>query len=63
MNSVILFGRFDSISGKVRYATGKNNRDDRQNKTGFDDNKEKSTFDTVMDAAHMVADVLTGLDD
>lgn len=55
--------QFDSISGKVRYATGKNNRDDRQNKTGFDDNKEKSTFDTVMDTAHMVADVLTGLDD
>ena len=54
--------QFDSIAGKVRYATGKNNRDDRQNKNDSDDN-EKSTFDTVLDAAHMVADVLNGLDD
>ena len=54
--------QFDSIAGKVRYATGKNNRDDRQNKNDSDD-KEKSTFDTVLDAAHMVADVLNGLDD
>ena len=55
--------QFDSIAGKVRYATGKNNRDDRQNKSDSDDGKEKSTFDTVLDAAHMVADVLSGCDD
>lgn len=55
--------QFDSIAGKVRYATGKNNRDDHQNKSDSDDNKEKSTFDTVLDAAHMVADVLSGFDD
>ena len=55
--------QFDSIAGKVRYATGKNNRDDRQNKSDSDDTKEKSTFDTVLDAAHMVADVLSGFDD
>ena len=55
--------QFDSIAGKVRYATGKNNRDDRQNKSDSDDGKEKSTFDTVLDAAHMVADVLSGFDD
>ena len=54
--------QFDSIAGKVRYATGKNNRDDHQNKNDSDD-KEKSTFDTVLDAAHMVADVLSGFDD
>lgn len=55
--------QFDSIAGKVRYATGKNNRDDHQNKSDSDDTKEKSTFDTVLDAAHMVADVLSGFDD
>ena len=55
--------QFDSIAGKVRYATGKNNRDDRQNRNDSDDVKEKSTFDTVMDTAYMVADVLNGLDD
>lgn len=55
--------QFDSIAGKVRYATGKNNRDNHQNKNNSDDTKEKSTFDTVLDAAHMVADVLNGLDD
>ena len=55
--------QFDSIAGKVRYATGKNNRDDHQNKSDSDDDKEKSTFDTVLDAAHMVADVLSGFDD
>ena len=55
--------QFDSIAGKVRYATGKNNRDDRQNNNDSDDGKEKSTFDTVLDAAHMVADVLSGFDD
>ena len=55
--------QFDSIAGKVRYATGKNNRDDRQNKSDSDDTKKKSTFDTVLDAAHMVADVLSGFDD
>ena len=55
--------QFDSIAGKVRYATGKNNRDDRQNKSDSDDGKEKSTLDTVLDAAHMVADVLSGFDD
>ena len=55
--------QFDSIAGKVRYATGKNNRDDRQNKSDSDDTKEKNTFDTVLDAAHMVADVLSGFDD
>ena len=55
--------QFDSIAGKVRYATGKNNRDDRQNKSDSDDGKEKSTFNTVLDAAHMVADVLSGFDD
>ena len=55
--------QFDSISGKVRYAIGKNNRDDRQNKSDSDDGKEKSTFDTVLDAAHMVADVLSGFED
>ena len=54
--------QFDSIAGKVRYATGKNNRDDHQNKNDSDD-KEKSTFDTVLDAAHMVADVLSSFDD
>ena len=54
--------QFDSIAGNVRYATGKNNRDDHQNKNDSDD-KEKSTFDTVLDAAHMVADVLSGFDD
>ena len=55
--------QFDSIAGKVRYATGKNNRDDHQNKSDSDDGKEKSTLDTVLDAAHMVADVLSGFDD
>ena len=55
--------QFDSIAGKVRYATGKNNRDDRQNKSDSDDGKEKNTLDTVLDAAHMVADVLSGFDD
>ena len=55
--------QFDSIAGKVRYATGKNNRDDHQNKSDSDDTKEKSTLDTVLDAAHMVADVLSGFDD
>ena len=55
--------QFDSIAGKVRYATGKNNRDDHQNKSDSDDTKEKSTFDTVLDAAHMVADVLSGFYD
>ena len=55
--------QFDSIAGKVRYATGKNNRDDRQNNNDSDDGKEKSTFDTVLDAAHMVADVLSSFDD
>lgn len=55
--------QFDSIAGKVRYATGKNNRDDRQNTSDSDDTKEKSTLDTVLDAAHMVADVLSGFDD
>ena len=55
--------QFDSIAGKVRYATGKNNRDDHQNKSDSDDTKEKRTFDTVLDAAHMVADVLSGFDD
>ena len=55
--------QFDSIAGKVRYATGKNNRDDRQNNNDSDDGKEKSTLDTVLDAAHMVADVLSGFDD
>ena len=55
--------QFDSIAGKVRYATGKNNRDNHQNKNNSDDTKEKSTFDTVLDAAHMVADVLSGFDD
>lgn len=54
--------QFDSIAGKVRYATGKNNRDDRQNKSDSDDTKEKNPFDTVLDAAHMVADVLSGFD-
>ena len=54
--------QFDDIAGKVRYATGRNNRDESR----YDDEmpvKEKSTFDTVMDTAHMVADVLNGLDD
>ena len=55
--------QFDSIAGKVRYATGKNNRDDRQNKSDSDDTKEKNTFDTILDTAHMVADVLSGFDD
>ena len=55
--------QFDSIAGKVRYATGKNNRDDHQNKSDSDDTKEKSTFDTILDTAHMVADVLSGFDD
>ena len=55
--------QFDSIAGKVRYATGKNNRDDHQNKSDSDDTKEKNTFDTVLDAAHMVAGVLSGFDD
>ena len=55
--------QFDSIAGKVRYATGKNNRDDDQRSSSDEPVKEKSTFDTVMDTAHMIADVLNGLDD
>ena len=55
--------QFDSIAGKVRYATGRNNRDDYQRPNSDEPVKEKSTFDTVMDTAHMVADVLNGLDD
>ena len=55
--------QFDSIAGKVRYATGKNNRGDDQRSSSDEPVKEKSTFDTVMDTAHMVADVLNGLDD
>lgn len=55
--------QFDSIASKVRYATGKNNRDDCQNKSDSDDTKEKNTFDTILDTAHMVADVLSGFDD
>ena len=55
--------QFDSIAGKVRYATGRNNRDDDQRSSSDEPVKEKSTFDTVMDTAHMVADVLNGLDD
>ena len=55
--------QFDSIAGKVRYATGKNNRDDHQNKSDSDDTKEKNTFDAILDTAHMVADVLSGFDD
>ena len=54
--------QFDDIAGTVRYATGRNNRDESR----YDDEmpvKEKSTFDTVMDTAHMVADVLNGMDD
>ena len=48
--------QFDSISGKVRYATNKANRDD-------DVYKNKSTVDTVLDTAHAIADALDGLDD
>ena len=55
--------QFDSIAGKVRYATGRNNREDYQRPNSDEPVKEKSTFDTVMDTAHMVADVLNGLDD
>ena len=54
---------FTTISGNVRYATSKNNRDDRHNKSNSDNTKEKNTFDTILDTAHMVADVLSGFDD
>lgn len=54
--------QFDSISSKVRYATGKSNREDhRQAETTEATNK--STIDTVLDTANMVADVIGSIND
>lgn len=45
--------QFDAISGKVRYATGKVNRETNVS--------EKSTVETILDTAHVIADALEGL--
>lgn len=45
--------QFDTISGKVRYATGKINRETNV--------QDKSTVDTILDTAHVIADALEGM--
>ena len=50
--------QFDTISGKVRYATGKNNRTNPEPIKEPVVEEDKGVVDTVLDTAHTVADAL-----
>ena len=50
--------QFDTISGKVRYATGKNNRNNPEPVKEPVVEEDKGVVDTVLDTAHTVADAL-----